>query len=168
MSAMQIRRRLACMSVLVVLGVSVGPVAVHAEPSRLQLSIQRIKGSDLLGRVAGSFRVAVQGSENLRLVTFYLDGRPIGHASGYPFAVQFDTSDFPKGAHRLEAVAHYSNGSVTTSNPVFLDFRSDNWHLVVRQSMFLYAAMVMALAILGGLLVHRLLRIQPRLVLLNR
>ncbi len=166
MLATRIRRCLMSVCVLLILASLNAPMG-HAETLPLRLSVRRVTGADLLGRVAGTFRLAVEAPEDVRLVTFYMDGRIVGYATRYPFTFQFDTRDFPKGAHQLEAVAHFSNGAVTTSNRLSLDFRSHNWSLAMRQSMFLYAGLVLVLGTLGGLLVHRLLRIRPRLVLLD-
>jgi hypothetical protein len=143
------------------------PPRVRAEPSDLRLSVQRLRGADLLGHVAGTFRLSVQTAEDVQKVTFYVDGQPVAHVTDYPYVFQFDTWDFGKGLHHLQAVAHCADGSVATSNGIALEFRSRNWLIAVRQSTFLYAAVVVLLGIVGGVVVHRLLRLQPRLMLLD-
>ena len=60
------------------------------------------------------------------------------------------------------------NVRLVTSNSVWLEFRSQRWRLVVRQSMFLYAGLLLVLCVVAALALRRLLRIQPRLVLLDR
>jgi len=166
MSTTRIRRWLLCVGGALLLGAWLMPLGVHAESMSLKLSLHKVRGTDLLGRVAGSFRVALQAPEDVRAVTFYLDGQPVARVTSYPFVFQFDTRDFAKGQHRIAAVAHLANGSVTTSNTLSLDFRSRGWSLAVRQSMFLYAGLLVALSVTGALLLHRLLRLQPRLILL--
>ncbi len=168
MDAKWIRRCLLWTVILLVVGAFLVPLTAYAEPASVKISVHKIRGADLLGRVAGIFRVALQGPDNVRAVTFYLDGRPIAYVTSYPFAFQLDTQDFPKGAHQLEAVAHLANGSVATSNTVTLEFRSHRWNLAVRQSMFLYAALLLVLGVIGALGLRKLLHIQPRLILLDR
>ncbi len=144
------------------------PLAAHAETLPVRLSVQRIKGADLLGRVAGTFRLTVDPGGEVRAVVFYLDGQPVGRATSYPFSFEFDTGSFPKGEHQLQAVAHFADGAVATSNRISLEFRSRHWLLALRQSLFLYAAVVLALGVVGALGVRHLLHIQPRLILLDR
>lgn len=164
----QVVRWATCVCALLAVAAWLAPMVAHAEAMPVKLSVQRLNGADLLGRVAGTFRLTVDAPQGVHTVTFYLDGRIVGQATSYPFTFGIDTGDFPKGTHQLEAVAHFSDGAVATSNSVSLDFRWRNWQLAVRQSMFLYAGLVPALGVLGGLLVRRLLRIQPRLTLLDR
>ena len=54
------------------------------------------------------------------------------------------------------------------SNTITLEFRSHRWNLAVRQSMFLYAALLLVLGVIAALGLRKLLHIQPRLVLLDR
>lgn len=162
------RRWVTWTCVLLTLAATLAPATAQAAPPAARLSVRKVKGADFLGRVAGVFRVAVDVPENVRLVTFYLDGQPVARVTRQPFVFQLDTRDFPSGEHRLEAVAHLSTGAVTTSNSVWLEFRSQRWRLVVRQSMFLYAGLLLVLCVVAALALRRLLRIQPRLVLLDR
>ena len=154
--------------VLLVLGAAFVSPPARAEAVSARLTVQRIRGADLLGRVAGTFRLAVDTPATVRAVTFYLDGHTIGQATRYPFSLQLDTGDFPTGGHEIQAVVHLDDGSVTTSNRVTLDFRSRNWRLAMRQSMFLYAGLTAALGALGAFAVHRLLQMQPRLARLEQ
>jgi hypothetical protein len=168
MQTTRFRRWMACACLLLVVGVLWSAPVAHAEALPLRLSLQRLNGADLLGHVSGTFRLTAEGPDNVRSVTFYLDGRILGRATTYPFSYGLDTGDFPKGEHEIEAVAQFTDGAVATSNTISLQFRSRNWHLAVRQSMFLYAGLVPVLGVVGALIVRNLLHIQPRLVLLDR
>jgi hypothetical protein len=169
MHTVSLRRHLAWLCALLIAALLVPAGPSHAEAIPLRLSLRRQNGADLLGRIAGTFRLSVQTTpKSLAGVTYFLDGEIVGRATSYPFSSEIDTSDFPKGEHELQAVAHFTDGSVVTSAPVSREFRSRNWLLAMRQSMFLYAAVVLGLGILGGLGVRRLLSIHPRLVLLDR
>lgn len=168
MHATQVRRWLLCVCALLMVGTPWLAPAARAETLPLRLSVHRLNGANLLGHVAGTFRLTVEAPEDVRAVTFYLDGQILGRATRYPFSYGFDTSDYPKGEHQIEAVAQFADGAVATSNTISLEFRSRNWHLAVRQSMFLYAGLVLVLGVVGALIVRKLLHIQPRLVLLDR
>ena len=161
------RRWWAALVLVAVCVVLAAPVA-RADAAQARLTLQKLRGAEVLGRVAGTFEAAVEVPEGARLVTFYIDGRLVGWATTHPYTFRFDTRDYPIGAHRIEAVVHLADGTVATSNSISLDFRAYRWHLVVRQSMFLYAATLLALAAVAGLVVHRLLHIRPRLVLSGR
>jgi hypothetical protein len=163
-----VRRHIAWFCALLIAAALVPAVPGRAEAVSLRLSLRRRSGADLLGRIAGTFNLTVDTPESLSGVTYFLDGEIVGRATSFPFTSEIDTSDFPKGEHELQAVAHFADGTVATSAPVSREFRSRNWLLAMRQSMFLYAALVLVLATLGGLGVRRLLRIHPRLVLLDR
>jgi hypothetical protein len=168
MNTTHLRRFTLCLLALLVIGVCLPPLTARAEPNSIEVSVRKVKGADFWGRVAGIFRLAVPSQDNLRAVTFYIDGREVGRAMRQPFAIQFNTKDFPKGVHRIEAVAQYTNGSVTTSKPLSLDFRSDNWSLAMRQSMYLYAVALLALCLVGGWIIVKLMHARPRLVLLEK
>jgi len=161
-------RRWWALVALVAVWVAVAAPVARADSAQARLTLQKVRGAEVLGRVAGTFEAAVDVPEDARLVTFYIDGRLVGWATEHPFTFRFDTRDYPKGAHRIEAVVHLADGTVATSNSISLDFRAYRWHLVVRQAMFLYAATLLGLAAVAGLVVHRLLRIRPRLVLSER
>jgi len=167
MNAKRITHWLPAVSLALILVACLTPLTVYAEPASVKLSVHRVKGADLLGRIAGVFRFVVQGPANVRSVTFYVDGLAVAHAANYPFAFQLDTANFPQGRHKIEAVVHFSDGGVTTSNSLSLEFRPNKWSLAVRQSMFLYAGLLVILGALGALGLRRLLHIQPRLVLLD-
>ena len=168
MHATQVRRWLLCVCALLMAGTLWLAPATRAEALPLRLSVHRLNGANLLGHVAGTFRLTVEVPENVRAVTFYLDGQILGRATTYPFSYGLNTNDFPEGEHRIEAVVQFTDGAVTTSNTISLQFRSRNWHLAVRQSMFLYAGLVLLLGAVGALVVRQLLHVQPRLVLLDR
>ena len=168
MSATRSGRWSELLCALLVLGALLAPVAVRAEESPIRLTMQKLRGAELLGHIAGAFRLAVEAPSGVRLVTFYVDGKAVGYATSHPFTFRFDTRDFPQGVHELTAVARFANGTATISNSISLDFRPRKWHMAVRVSLFLYAGLLIGLCVLGGLAVHRLLRLRPRLILLNR
>jgi len=65
-------------------------------------------------------------------------------------------------------VVHLDDGSVVTSNRISLEFRPRNWRLAARHWAFLYLVVVMVVAAVAALSVRSLLRLHPRLVLLER
>lgn len=168
MHTTRMRRWLVWLVALLIAGALVPILPSRAESVPLRLSLRRRSGADLLGRVAGTFNMSIGTPEELSAVTYFVDGQVVGRSTSFPFTAPIDTGDFAEGEHELEAVARFADGSVATSNRLSIEFRSRNWLLAVRQSMFLYAALVLVLAVFGGLGVRRLLRIQPRLILLNR
>lgn len=154
--------------VLLLAGAVLCPARAGAEAMPARLTVERVRGASLFGKVAGVFRLAVQTSGQARMVTFYLDGRVIGYATRHPFSVELDTGEFPTGAHDVEAVVHMDDGSVVTSNRISLEFRPRNWRLAARHWAFLYLVVVMVVAAVAALSVRSLLQLQPRLVLLER
>ncbi|MGQ9682404.1 MAG: Ig-like domain-containing protein [Anaerolineae bacterium] len=163
------RASLLLLALLLLLGLAhCLPPAVRADLFPMRLTLQRISGADVMGHVAGTFRLAVIAPDDVQRVTFYLDGDPIAEATSHPFAFQFNTAQFAPGEHRLQAVAWRTDGSVAMSNSLDLAFRTNNWQKAVRQSLFLYAAVVVVLGICAFLAIRHLLHLQPRLQLLNR
>lgn len=168
MTVRQIRRWLMVFCVMLILASMVPPPAVQAGMAPLKLSVRRLKGAELLGRVSGTFRLAVDIPEDMHAVTFYLDGQAVGQAAESPFSCQFNTRDFSTGVHRLEARGRLSDGRPVSSNVIILDFRSHRWNLAVRQSMFLYAALLLPLSALGVWGMLRLLVLRPHPATLGR
>ena len=164
-----LRQCLVLTCLLLLVTVCLSPLTAQAERPALKLGMHKVKGDDLLGRVTGIFRFEVQAPEGVSSVTFYVDGKVAARTTRRPFSFVLNTHNYPKGTHTIEAVGYLSNGVPASSNTISLDFRSDNWHLVARQSMFLYALLtVLLLGAVGALGVRRLLRLHPRLILLGR
>lgn len=158
----------AWLSALLVLGALLVPLSVRAETWPVRLTVQKVKGAELLGHVAGDFRLAVEAPESARLVTFYLDGQPVAYATSQPFTFQFATQDFAQGVHELTAIVRFGDGVAAATNRISLDFRPRKWHLAVRGALFLYSALTIGLCLLGAVGIRQLLRLRPRLILLNR
>lgn len=137
--------------------------SAHAGPPQVRLTVQRVRGSEVRGRVAGSFQATVDVPQDAHGVIFYLDGQAVALDGQPPYLFRFDTDDYAKGEHRIEAAAQLANGSVAPSNSVSLDFRPHKWHLAVRQSMFFYVGLLILILAVAGLALRQFLRNQPPL-----
>ena len=94
-------------------------MVVSAQTSQLTVSITRDWGyGGLNGDIEGLFSIHVTGPSDLSRVDFYIDDTLIGERTGAPFALQFNTDNYPLGIHKLSAIGYSSDGQKYRSNVV--------------------------------------------------
>jgi DNA-directed RNA polymerase subunit RPC12/RpoP len=76
------------------------------------------------GQIQGTFTMHVTGPANLAQVDFLIDGKSIGKVAQAPFNLQFNTGNYPLGAHKLSAVGLTSDGQELRSPEVTVEFVS--------------------------------------------
>jgi hypothetical protein len=86
------------------------------------------------GRIQGAFTLKATGLEELKQVTFYIDGEVLGEVRGSPFHLRFNTADHSLGSHTLYAVGLTTNGEMLQSNEIRVEFVSaqDGWQAGMR------------------------------------
>ncbi|MBP7998735.1 MAG: hypothetical protein KA314_13880 [Chloroflexi bacterium] len=98
-------------------------VQAQDEPD-FRIRLSRDFGTDLGGRIEGTFSIHASGPDNLISVIFYLDETSIGEDTEPPFRLQFQTGSFPPGNHTLSAVGTTSDGQELTANVIGASFMS--------------------------------------------
>lgn len=103
--------------VMLVIGIAMIPssVGLAQESEQLELRLLRTFGFQAGLQVQGSFSARVSGPEDLKRVTLYLDGEPIGVDEAAPFRIDFNTGEFSNGEHRLWAQGETNSGKTLSS-----------------------------------------------------
>jgi len=93
--------------------------AVSAQSEELNLTLSRDFGSSgFNGDIQGIFSVKANGPANLKRVQFFLDETLLGEDTEAPFAIQFDTDNYPTGAHIFSAVGYTVDGRQLKSKSI--------------------------------------------------
>ncbi len=90
----------------------------------MDLDIRRDSGTELSGKIKGTFSARVSGIDGVDRVDFYIDGELVETVREEPYRWEFKTTEYPDGNHTLRAVVHYSNGK-TDEESARLFFESD-------------------------------------------
>jgi hypothetical protein len=93
------------------------------ESAQLTLKLSRNFGYSGFGAdIQGTFTLRASGPQDLRRVTFLIDGSTLGEASQPPFQVQFNTGNYSLGVHTLSAVGYTASGQELQSNVIQANF----------------------------------------------
>ncbi len=123
------------LALLLALALLAPPAARAQETGTLELTVRRNVGYSGVGEIQGSFRMeAVASPDDVTSVTFYIDQTVVGIDREAPFRVDFNTDDYPLGAHTLLAEGDRANGSFVTSAPRPFTFMSEaaSWQAAQR------------------------------------
>ena len=94
-----------------------------AQSAELSLKISRDWGyGGINGDIQGLFSMRVIGPTNLVRVEFFIDTTKIGELDKAPFNLQFNTDNYPLGAHQLSAVGHSATGQTYNSSVISANF----------------------------------------------
>jgi hypothetical protein len=97
--------------------------AVIAQTEELTLKMSRDFGyGGFNNDIQGLFSIKITGPADLRRVVFYIDSTAIGEVSQAPFNLQFNTDNYPLGAHNLYAIGFSSSGYQYSSNSIICNF----------------------------------------------
>lgn len=105
------------------------------EDGQFELRMTRNFGySSGSGRIQGAFTLKATELEELKQVTFYIDGEVLGEVTGSPFQLRFNTTNHSLGSHTLYAVGITLNGEVLQSNEIRVEFISaqEGWQAGMR------------------------------------
>lgn len=103
----------------------VAPNRALAQTETLHLSIRRNVGYRSGDEIQGSMHLEITGPSDLVSVTYKIDGTPMGTVTtGAPFGLDFNTDDYPPGAHILQAEGQTATGQVLLSETAQLTFLS--------------------------------------------
>ncbi len=93
------------------------PTVVQAQTD-LRLNIDKIIGYGMGNQIAGTFNIAVIGSEEqISAVNFLIDGESMGEVTQAPYKMTFDTKNYSKGEHQFAAEVTFKDGSTVTVGP---------------------------------------------------
>jgi hypothetical protein len=76
----------------------------------------------LNGDIEGLFSMHVTGPSDLVRVEYYVDENKIGEVDQPPFSLQFNTDDYPLGAHKLYALGYSKGGQEYRSTVITANF----------------------------------------------
>ena len=94
------------------------PAGAQEESPQLEVKLNRDFGYGGFGEIQGTFTIRAQGPDNLQSVRFYLNEILLGEDSEAPFAVQFNTDNYPSGVTTFSAVGVLNDGSEIGSNEI--------------------------------------------------
>ncbi len=93
----------------------------QAKPS-IDLRFEKNNGYGVGNDIGGLWTATAVVSSDVHYVEFYLDGQLQQNDTSAPFSWQFDTSNYPSGAHVIKAVA-YDSQNVTAFLQVNRNFQ---------------------------------------------
>lgn len=97
--------------------------AAAAQSGQLELKLSRDWGyGGFGGEIQGLFSMRVTGPADLARVDYYIDETMIGELTQAPFNLQFNTDDYPLGAHQMYAVGFSTGGEEYRSNVISATF----------------------------------------------
>ncbi|MEJ2512374.1 MAG: Ig-like domain-containing protein [Anaerolineales bacterium] len=95
------------------------PVSAQQESPDLEIKLNRDFGyGGFGGEIQGTFSIRAEGPETLAEVSFYMDETLLGKDAESPFALQFNTDNYPPGQHKYHAVGVLDDGSEIRSNEI--------------------------------------------------
>ena len=93
------------------------PVGAQQETPDLEIKLNRDFGyGGFGGEIQGTFTIRAEGPASLSEVSFYMDETLLGNDAESPFALQFNTDNYPPGQHTYHAVGVLADGSEISSN----------------------------------------------------
>jgi flagellar basal body-associated protein FliL len=110
---MESKKTLTCIFIVCLI-VTSACALTHAQPS-LSLSFYKNNGYGMGNDIGGIWTVTAVVSSNTEYVEFYLDNQLQQNDTSAQFSWQFDTSNYPTGAHTIKAVAYDAAGESTTA-----------------------------------------------------
>lgn len=127
------------------------PAAVLAQ-TEYRLSVSREFGSSLGSRIRGDFSIQVTGpEEQISVVTFLIDGQPMGEVNQAPFKLRFKTSAYPSGNHGLSAKILMKSGQTLELDPVRFEFMSGEQESVEMQRILIPVFGIVLLVFVFGI-----------------
>jgi hypothetical protein len=92
------------------------PSAVQAQQDGYRLNISRDFGySNGGGQIRGNFTISVVPLDNIKSVTYLMDGKSIVEVTAAPFKLKFVTTDYPEGWHEMSAQIQTTDGRTVTT-----------------------------------------------------
>lgn len=109
------------------------PALAQEEGEGLELRLRRDFGYGSGLKVQGRFSLRVAEFAGIERVAFLIDDAVIGEDAEPPFALQFQTGNYPDGWHTLQAIGYRPNGETVASNSIrreFVPASTANWTMV--------------------------------------
>jgi hypothetical protein len=111
--------------VFILLVLICSPVLAQTPETPLyRLNINRDFGYGLGADIKGLFTLRIVGPEDLESVSYFIDGELMAELDESPFTYQFNTNQYPFGAHDLTAVVTNVGGETLTTPARLMNFVS--------------------------------------------
>lgn len=104
--------------------ISSSVLAQTPETPTYRLNINRDFGYGAGADIKGLFTLRIVGPEDMASVSYFLDGELMAEVNETPFTFQFNTSQYPFGAHDLTAVVTNMSGETITTPARHMNFVS--------------------------------------------
>jgi len=112
-------------AVAILLGLFINPVMAQTPETPIyRLNINRDFGYGAGADIKGTFSLRVVGPEDLVSVSYFIDGELMAAVNETPFTFQFNTNQYPFGAHELTAVVTNAAGETITTPARRMNFVS--------------------------------------------
>ena len=99
-------------------------LAQTPETALYRLNINRDFGYGNGADIKGTFSLRIVGSEDIASVSYFIDGELMSTVNEKPFSFQFNTSQYPTGAHDLTAEVTNTAKNVITTPARHMNFVS--------------------------------------------
>lgn len=118
--------------ILLVCLIASAAVLTQAQPT-VSLSFYKNNGYGMGNDIGGIWTVNTDVSSNTVRVEFYLDNELQQNDTSSPFSWQFNTVDYPTGAHTIKAVAYDAAGenATATAQRNFQEASTENVTLII-------------------------------------
>lgn len=135
---------------MILLAILAAPVMAQSQPE-FRLNANRNFGYGAGSNVRGDFTLRIYGaSENIRAVTYLMDGNPIATVESAPFEFRFNTGQYPSGQHELVASVETVDGRTVLTPPLNLNFLSAEQEAESMQRILIpVLAAVLGLTVIG-------------------
>jgi hypothetical protein len=121
--------------------------AVLAQDSPYTLRIVRDWGYGNGADINGRMSLSLKGDQDqIREVTFFIDGEIMASVAASPFKFQFDTNNFEPGLHRLTAEVKTTTGEIYTTNGLVSNFLEKS---AANQSMLKMLLLIAGIAVVS-------------------
>jgi len=94
------------------------PVSAQEDTPELEIKLNRDFGYGGFGEIQGTFTIRAEGPEGLQAVRFYFNEILLGEDTEAPFAVQFNTDNYPPGVTTFSAVGVLEDGREIQSTEI--------------------------------------------------
>jgi hypothetical protein len=88
---------------------------VKAQQDEYRLNVNRTFGYSSGSQIRGTFSMEVVGPQNIKSITYLIDGNVIELVTSSPFKISFQTSKYGYGWHELSALVETTDGKKVTT-----------------------------------------------------
>jgi hypothetical protein len=132
---------------------------VKAQQDGYRLNLNRDYGYSSGSQIRGNFSASIVPQENIKTVTYLIDGMPMAEVTAAPFKLKFKTTDYPEGWHELSAQIQTNDGQTVSTAVRRFEFASSEQESETMKKI--------VLPLLGGILLITIIGIGAQMLLMR-